>query len=194
MLEIQLQGFFDAVADHAGIQHEMGNGPVAVSGGPLRQEDGGIDVDFTATIAAEHGQESVRALGQVLSLDHVRRGDSAGVHHGVERAVRPLVQNDGVEGIPGGFDAYFAEHVIPAMILQGQAINKRLRHGLDGEQSSMIAHVEDLPVRGHQRDGEPIGICLGKFRDVIGDPPLGEGLVLEVQISQDVSALETLPT
>src|SRR5262245_55649893 len=54
LLEVEFERFFDLVADHAEVDHQMADGAIAMAGQALRHEDRVVDIDVAATVLAEH--------------------------------------------------------------------------------------------------------------------------------------------
>ena len=104
---------------------------VAMAGGPLGHEDRVVDVDVAADVAAEHGEQPLDAVGEVLALDQVGRGDGAGVHQRIEGAIGVFVEHDRVEGFAGRLDADFLEHGVAAVVFERHAEDERLGDRLD---------------------------------------------------------------
>ena len=82
------------------------------------------------------------AIGEILALDEVGRGDRAGIHQRVERAVRLLVEHDRVECLARRLDADLFEHRFAAVIFERQPEHERLRHRLNAERLLVVADVE----------------------------------------------------
>ena len=54
------------------------------------------------------------------------------------------MQADGVERFAGGFDVYFAQHGLDAIVFQGEPIADRLGNRLDREFLSAVANLVDM--------------------------------------------------
>ena len=83
-------------------------------------------IGVAARVAAEHAQQPLDAVGKIFALDEIGRGDGAGVHQRIERAVRFFVEHDRVERLAGRLDADLFEHRFAAVIFQRHAEHKRL--------------------------------------------------------------------
>ena len=113
-----------------------------MAGRPLGQEDRVVDVHVAAGVAAEHGQQPLDAVGKVLALDQVGRGDRPGVDQRIERPIRRFVEHDRIERLAGRLDADLLEHLLAAVVFERQAEHERLRDRLDAEQLLVVADVE----------------------------------------------------
>src|SRR5262245_7848492 len=73
LLKIELERLFDLLTHHAKVEHQVADGAIAMSRQSLGHEDRVVDIDFSAAVFAEHGQEPADALWKVLSLDQIGR-------------------------------------------------------------------------------------------------------------------------
>ena len=118
LLEIELERLGHPLAHHAEVEHQVRNGPVAVSGDPLGQENRIVDVQRPPAVAAEHRQHPGEPLGKVLAGDQIGRGDRSGVDHRIERTIRGLVQHDRVEGFARRLDADLGQYLLDPAVLE----------------------------------------------------------------------------
>jgi hypothetical protein len=59
--------------------------------------------------------------------------------------------------------------VVDAVVVEGQAVDERLRDGLDGEQVVVVAGADHVAVERGHRQAEPVGLDLQQLGDVRRD-------------------------
>ncbi len=173
MTEIEIEDLGWIARDHAGIEHHIGDGAVAVAGGLLRSEHRFVDGEPPAGKPGEELDHGVDAFIQRITLHQLGDRDGAGIDHGIEGPVGHLVEHDGIERFAGGLDAHMAEHGIAPEMLQRIAIHEGLRYRLDGEDVVGVAGGIDLAIDGGERNAEQRRIGLAELGDIVGDLAAG---------------------
>ncbi len=82
------------------------------------------------------------------------------------------LERDGVEGVPGGFDADAADDVVQPAVTQGESIDERLGDRLNRERHPTVTHGVAVTVHGCHGDTEGVRIGVGQLRDVTGNGPI----------------------
>jgi hypothetical protein len=186
LAEIEVEHFVRIALDHAGVEHQIGDRAIAVTGGEFRLEHRLVDLELPAGQAGEQREHVGDALLLRLAAHQLGDGDGAGIDHRVERPVGRLVEHDGIKRFAGGGYADMVQHGGAAVMLEGVAVHERLRHRLDGEGVVGVADRVDLAVDGGDRDAEQRGIGLAEFRNVVRRLAAGDVRDPGVQIGQIV--------
>ncbi len=97
-----------------------------------------------------------------------------------------MFQADGVERLAAGLGVHPSGHLVEAQEGQGQGVDERLRHGLDGERHPGVARAVAVTV--HADQGQPEGARVGErqLRNVVGEFALVDIGKPGVQFSQRV--------
>ena len=166
LLEIELDGGIGIARENVEIPQHVADRPVAMSGLALTAINGFVEGQLPTGKSRKTLKDAPLARGEDISGNQPSRGDGAGVDHGIQRSSRVWLEADGVEGISGRFDTDLGEHIGKTVVFEGEAVNKRLRNGLDGEGNLGVPHFIDLATRGDEADPEPIWIGFREFRNV----------------------------
>jgi hypothetical protein len=108
--EIEVEHLFGVALDHAGIEHQVGDGAVAVAGFGLGAIDRLVDLEPSPGEGREQIDHMFHARLGRGAFGERRDGDGAGIDHRVEGAVVLLVEDDGIEGLARGLDADLFQH------------------------------------------------------------------------------------
>jgi hypothetical protein len=87
----------------------------------------------TAGGDAETIEDGFERLWTVALVKQRGHGDGAGIHHGIVRAIRPILQLYRVEGVPARFDVDVLAHAVLPEFFQGHPVGEGLGDRLDGE-------------------------------------------------------------
>ena len=158
-----------AVNDPSG-PHQIGHRPVAERGTQLGVQNRDIHVQRATRERREpllHGRVPLD-LGRVRRPDEGVRGDGSDVDHRVLRASGFRLERDLVERITGRLHADLLQHTLDTPVAQGEGVDERLAHRLDGELGVRIAGGVDDAVQGAGGDSEPVRIDGGELGDVVG--------------------------
>ena len=185
--EIEVEHLDRIALDHAGVQHHIGDGAVAMAGRVFRLEHLLVDLEPAAGEARRTGRACARcALLPSSPVHQLGDGDGAGIDHGVERPVGDLVEHDRVERFAGRLDADMLQHVLAPVMLERVAVHEGLRHRLDGEEVVGVADGVDLAVDGGDGDAEVAGSALPSSRDVVGDLAANHPRYPLMQIDEEI--------
>ncbi len=183
--EVEIERLLDAIGDDPVLQQQVGDRPVAVAGRPLGVPDVPVDLRPPAEVELVHRGDPVEAGLQVVTLDHVRDRDRAGVDHRVRRATLVFVEVDRVEALAGRRDADAGEDVVAPVRLEREPVEQQLRDRLDREQLLGIAEGDVAIVDGDAADREEVRIDGGELGDVGGGLALPHARVAGVQALAD---------
>ena len=140
---------------------------------PVVRSDMKIALSMYTLAARRSGRTwpAVRLMRSAKSLPWIRSAVAIApaLTSGLNGRFDCFVEHDRVERLAGRLDADLLEHRLAAVVFERQPEHERLRDRLDAEQLLVVADVERLPVDGHDRDAEPIGVGQGQLGDVVGD-------------------------
>ena len=170
LAEIEVERLDRVATDHAGVEHHIGDGAVAMAGCQFRAEHRVVDIELPRGEVRKQVDHGRGAFFRGFARHHRRDRDGAGIDHGVEGPVRDLVEHDGVERLACRLDADTVEHVGAAELLQREAMHEWLRDRLNGEGVAGVTGGVDPAVDGRQRNAKGAGIGLAELGDVVGDP------------------------
>ncbi len=173
LLEVEVEDLVRRVIEGTGVAQQMGHRPVAVAGLPLREV--GREVD-PVELAAGQAVEQLLQFGQAPipgeRTEQAGDADRAGVDHRVVGPARRGLELDHrVEGLAGRFDTDLGMDRLHAEALEGQTVDERLGHGLQGELGARVAGRGPPAIDGAQRRREALRIDPAQLGDVTGDPP-----------------------
>jgi hypothetical protein len=168
LAEIDVEHLVRIAPDHAGVEHHIGDGAIAVAGGKFRSVHHLVDSERAAGETGEQREHVDDALVLSGALHQLGDGDGAGIDHGVERAVGHLVEHDRVERLASGLDADMLQHHLAAIVLQRVAIHEGFRYRLDGEGAVGVAYRIDLSIDSDDGNAEQGRIGLAEFGDIVG--------------------------
>ena len=174
LAEIKIEHLVRIALDHGGLEHHVGDGPIAVPRRQLRAEHALVDLELLPGEAGEQSDHVGDALVLGIAVHQLGDSDGAGIDHGVERAVGHLVEHDRVERPTRRLDPHMLQHRRAAIALKRIAVHERFRHGLNGEGDLGVPGRIELAVDGGDGDAEQGGVGLAELGDVVGRLAAGQ--------------------
>jgi hypothetical protein len=133
-----------------------------------------VDLERPPGEAREQRKHVGDALVLAFALHQFGDRNGACIDHGIEGAVRHLVEHDRVERLSCRFHADMLQHRFPPVMLERVAVHEGLRHRLDGEAYAGIARRVDLAIDRSDGDAEMGRVGLAELGDVVGRLAAGD--------------------
>src|SRR5690349_22677801 len=117
--------------------------------------NGVVQRKFATGIERKHFEQAAQSRLRRFPLNQRCSGDRAGVDHWIARPASAWFEADGIEGVARWLSRNFAQHVLPAVVLQGEAVHERLGNRLYRERLQRVANFIDVACCRDETNAEP---------------------------------------